>query len=523
MSNNLVIKQLKKRIEKQKALNEAPKFLLQEHTFDKQHSFILDSSRYKTAVCSRRAGKSEACVADLINDCVTKNDIEVAYITLARTSAKRIIWRIIKRVLKKYQIRHKADNGDLTIEFLDTGSILYVSGAKDESEIEKFRGMSLYKVYIDECQSFRAYIRTLVDDIIIPALWDTNGTLCLIGTPGPVPAGFFFDCAHSTGWSNHKWTILDNPFIKLKSGRDPADILAEERKRKGIDESDPSYQREALGKWMKDDNSLVFHFNKDKNLYDKIPENANMVYIFGVDIGWSDADAIAVLGYNYTDNTAYLVEELITRKQAITPLIEQIKTLQEKYKPVKIVMDAGALGKKIQEEINARHPGFFIEAADKARKHEFIELMNDDLRTGKLKSREATVFEEDCSLVTWDREDPAKPKISDKYHTDIGDAVLYAWRECRHYISIPRDGIKPATNTVEFMELQEQKEMQAWEDKQNGDWGIDVSDKDFGVDRIIQYWNTEYGRWCAIIASGAAQFWQFFFSSEGHFLPTVSP
>ena len=54
-------------------------------------------------------------------------------------------------------------------------------------------------------------------------------------------------------------------------------------------------------------------------------------------------------------------------------------------------------------------------------------------------------------LVQWDKDsrirNPERPKISDSYHSDICDAVLYAWRECRHYLSEkPAPAIKPGTD-----------------------------------------------------------------------------
>lgn len=188
-----------------------------------------------------------------------------------------------------------------------------------------------------------------------------------------------------------------------------------------------------------------------------------MTYIFGVDIGYEDSDAIAVLGYHSHKKTVYVVEEVCKPKQDITSLVEQIKDLKNKYNPVKIVMDAGALGKKIQEEILYRH-SLFIHAAEKARKVEFIELLNDDLRNNKFFAKKDSLFAEDCGLVQWDRDsriyNPENPKISTVYHSDICDAVLYAWRECRHYLSEFPAPDTPSVHSTEYMNYIEQKEAQ---------------------------------------------------------------
>lgn len=474
--SKLLLKELKKRVRNKEQLDSTRKFNLEEHCFDKQLEFIKSEMRFKTAVCSRRSGKSSACVADLINMCYTIPSINTAYITLARTSAKNIIWPLFKQILREYKIPVRYDNSSLTIEF-NNGSMIYVGGAKDESEIEKFRGMSYKKVYIDEAQAFRqTIISKLIEDIISPALWDVRGTLCLIGTPGPVPAGYFYDISHNPKWGNFTWTILDNPWIKIKSGVEPATLLAEERERKGITEADPTYRREALGEWVQDFNALVYKFSPLKNIYAHF-DTSHVTYIMGIDIGFNDADAIAVMAYSAKDKTVYLVEEVVTRKQDITSLVEQINALKTKYEPVKMVMDAGALGKKIQEEIRTRH-GIPVEAADKARKLEYIKLLNDDLHTGKFKAFKGSLFEEDSQLVVWDYDDPAKPRISDRYHTDIGDAVLYAWRECKHFFGSENDNI-PKIGSDKYMDYLESKEAEEMENKLKGlemDWGVDTED-----------------------------------------------
>jgi hypothetical protein len=454
---------LKQEIAKRaKAKSLARSFTIEDFCFDKQIAFINDPARFKTAVCSRRSGKTLACAADLMNTAMTKKG-DVAYITLSRINAKRIIWREILKINKEYALQGHPDNSDLSLH-MPNGNIIYVSGAKDAGEAEKFRGLSFRKVYIDESQAFRAYIKDLVEDIIEPALTDYYGELILIGTPGPIPAGYFYDASHNPEWSHHHWTMQQNPHIKLKSGKEPLDIIKELAARRGLTTNDASIQREYFGQWIKDLDSLVFKFDAVLNTTFSIPEN--LTYIFGIDIGYKDADAIAVLGYSHFTGEVYLVEELITTKQDITGLVTQIKALQSKYKPVKMVMDAGALGKKIQEEIRIRHQ-LPIDAADKARKFEFIAMLNDDLRSGKFKAMPNSRFAEDCNLVQWNYDDPARPKISDVYHTDVGDSVLYAWRECRHYFK-QSPAEKIAINTDKYMDMLEQKEMEKFEQRKSG-------------------------------------------------------
>lgn len=456
MKNKKAIIQELARREKVKAEKAAaPKFKLEEFCFDKQLALIQDPAKFKCAVTSRRSGKSTGCIADMYATARQYPDINVLYLTLNRRSAKRIIWRELLKLVGKYEKESdmRIDNTELTIS-LDNGSQIMLGGTEDESSIDRWRGLALKKVYIDEAQSFRPFIKQLVDDVVVPSLFDYDGSLILIGTPGPVCQGYFYEAATGHGWSHHHWTIFDNPWIEKKSGKKVSELLAAERARRGITEQDPTYRRESLGQWVPDGDALAFKFSHDRNTYENLPPG-EYIYILGADIGWLDSDAIAILGYNFEDKNVYLIEEHVKAKQGITDFVNDIKYFIEKYKPVRMVMDAGALGKKIQEEIRQRH-GIFLEAAEKNRKMEFIELLNDDLRTGRIKVKRDSRFAEDCFLVQKDLTNPARPKISDVYHTDIGDSFLYSWRECKHYLAEKKPN-EPRLGTEEYMNQLEER------------------------------------------------------------------
>lgn len=469
-----ILKEIQRRkIEAEEAAAK-PQFTFDDFSFDAQKGFFRgEGARFRVAVCSRRAGKTVGIVGDAIDTILKEKNVLCLYITLTKQSARAIIWQDLVRVVEEYQLNIKLDHLRLEATNRDTGSRFILAGAKDQMEIEKFRGLKIRKVYLDEVQSFRSYVKYFVNDILIPALRDLKGELYATGTPGPVKAGYFYEISQSNQWNNHKWTAFDNPFMHdPANGKDLEDTLTEERLIKNIDATDPGYLRETYGEWVEDLDSLVFKFDRNKNTVDTLPEG-DYDYVFGVDIGYEDADAIAVLAFDYKSKNVFLVEEMETSHQGITPLVNQILKLKAKYNPVKMVLDAGALGKKIQEEIRTRH-GVNLIAAEKSRKAEFIELLNDDLRTEKMKAIKGSAFEEDCFLVQWDREararNPESPKISRTYHSDIADAVLYAWRECKHYLSQP-DVRRPGVRDPDYMAYLEQLEMEAFEKAQEDDHG----------------------------------------------------
>lgn len=457
-----------KRIIKPKSTSEvdiqafnANQFVLENILFDKQLAFVQDPASFKVAVCSRRSGKTVACAAHLIHTAMFTPDSVNLYITLSSISGKRIIWREFKKLLKKFNVKASLNEIDLSISF-GNGAMIYVVGAKDASEIEKFRGLAIKLCYIDECQSFREYIQDLIDDVIGPALMDYDGSLVLIGTPGPVPTGFFYDTWITGDWSRHHWTFWDNPFIPITAKKTHQEVFDKEMKRRGLtDINTPSVQREWYGKWVLDSDSLILHYEENKNDFNTLPDGHKWNYILGIDVGFKDSDALAVLAWAETDPTTYLVDEVITAKQGITELVQQVQALSKKYDIHKMVMDMGGLGKKIGEEMSRRYL-LPVEAADKIRKMENIQILDDALRTGRFKAKKDSRFTKDTYLVEIDR-DKTKPErivVSSRYHSDIIDSVLYAFKFSPAYTYEPPK-VKPDYGSREWAKQQAEDMFQA--------------------------------------------------------------
>lgn len=431
------------------------RFNITKFLFAQQLAFVDDPAPFKVAVCSRRSGKTVACAAHLVDVAINNPDVMCLYITLSMRNAERIVWKDLKKINEDHKLGGTANASSLVMTFPNKSTI-HLCGANNVTEIENFRGVPLKLVYIDECQSFREYIKELIDDIIGPALMDYAGSLCLIGTPGAVPAGFFHECVQSDVWSKHAWTFFDNPFIAIKSGKTHQQLLDRELKRRGVTTEDPTIQREWFGKWILDSDSLLVRYEADKNHFIQLPHaHKKYTYIMGVDIGFKDADAIAVLGWCDLDPNTYLVEECITPKQGITELVQQIQAFQKKYEISKIVMDMGGLGLKIGEEIIRRH-GIPVEAAEKARKMENVALLNDAMRTGRFMAKSASRFAQDSYIVEIDRNKsrPDKIVVSDRYHSDIIDAVLYAFKLSPAY-SWESPIEKPKPGTKEWADAQQ--------------------------------------------------------------------
>jgi hypothetical protein len=405
-------------------------------SFPEQYAFIQDDSRFVSALCTRRAGKTEGIAIKMIKKGLKHKNTIIPYFALTRSSAKDIMWSKLMEVVDKIGV--KGDPVESSLEYkLPTGSIIKLFGADMKNFIPRVRGIKTPLACVDEAGAFGSHLGELVDDILFPATADyVDGQIVITGTPGRVPFGYFYDVTGQGkyNFSQHKWSVLNNPFMP-----DAKRLIEEIKKNKGWSDDNPTYRREWLGEWVTDIEALVFKYDHIKNHYDALPESRGQWhYVIGIDIGFNDADAISVIGWQDIDKVAYLVEEEVERGRDITSLAESVAKFIDKYDPDKVVMDTGGLGRKISEELNRRF-SLPIIAAEKTRKFEYIELINDALKNGKLMAKNTSHFASDCQKLEWETENtrPDKRIISDRFHSDICDSVIYSWKEAMNWMSEP--------------------------------------------------------------------------------------
>lgn len=308
------------------------------------------------------------------------------------------------------------------------GSVLHLMGADMANFVKRLKGRKFPGVAIDEAQDFGSHLQSLIDDVLTPSTVDyADGWLAVTGTPGPIPRGLFFDITENGryGYSTHKWTLLDNPYLV-----NPEAFIQDLMKKREWDETHPTLLREYRNKWVLDTQSLWIVYNAGVNDYTALP-NVKWNYVLGIDLGFKDADALAVLAWHPSVRETYLVEEVLARKQGITELVDMIHAINAKYDISKMVIDEGGLGKKIAEELR-RQKGIPVHQADKIRKQENVAFLNDALRAGRFRARANSQFAQDSYMVQidWDKSSHDRIVVKKSYHSDIIDAVLYAFKEC---------------------------------------------------------------------------------------------
>lgn len=394
--------------------------------FPQQDNFVNDPSQFPVACCTRRAGKSTGLGKRFYRTMMQYPGCLTRYIALTRDSAKDIMWNALQELNEAHNWRCHFIESTLTM-IAPNKSRLRLYGADMKNFIRRLRGAKTAANAIDEAQEFsNETLVDLVDNILTPTMADyPDSWLAITGTPGPVPRGMFYDITQGVGgYSVHKWSIYDNPYLP-----NAKDFVEKLKLRKGWEETNPTYMREWLGLWVLDLESLLIRYDAKLADYTDLPQD-KLTYIMGIDIGFNDGDALAVLGWSENSPTTYLVEEVVTPGQDLTALAEQIRALRSKYDITKLVIDEGGLGKKLAEELRRRFH-IPVQPAEKTRKLESVAFLNDAIKMGNFKAKSESRFAQDSYQVQIDQERTTPDKIVVKkgFHSDIIDAVIYGFKE----------------------------------------------------------------------------------------------
>jgi hypothetical protein len=437
-------------------------------------------------------------MAYALHECMTNPGALACIITLTAGSAQRIYWSELTKFAKRYGIaldtKGQVNNTSLTMRF-ENGSVLFLVGAATRAEIEKLRGQSYDIVVIDECKSFNAAVlQELVEEILDLATADSGGTIMMIGTPGNVLDGPFYEATfkgyvrrdedaetaypvsrtftapeaywsdpshdHVPEWSFHSWTLQDNTAVKDRKGRTPWENALESKRRKRWADDNPKWRREALGEWATSDDVLVYAFGHilaaDGELkcravftpgkgadYNKwgLPASEEWRYVLGLDFGFEDDTAISVLAYSTTHDTLYQVYDYKAKHLTSSKAAEKVLEVQALFENrIEVMVSDG--GKQMVTDLNERY-GLGLVLPERQHKNDHIELLNSDLYDGKLKVRRGSELVHEWLHLQWDLETMTREeairrgKLTEdkRCENHLSDATLYAHHYSNHFFA----------------------------------------------------------------------------------------
>jgi len=422
--------------------------------FAKQTAFIKDPARFKLALCTRRAGKTEGACIDLIQSAQNVPGSVGIFFGRTRISAKNVAWRILRRRVEKLGLPCEVNKTELSISF-PNGSMIFLAGVDATAdERDKYLGMALYRVYIDECASHRQDIYELCVGVIMPALVDHDGSLILLGTPGNFTKGLFYRLSSGKAepsdppCSIHRWTAFDNPYM-AKKWADEIDKIERERPAFKLT---PLYKQHYLGEWVVDDTRLCYHYDDERNGYTEMPPG-EWTHVMGVDLGYEDDTAFVVLAFSKASPLLYVREAYKRKKMDITDVANRVRYYVEKYGPEAIVVDGAA--KQAVAEMVRRHKLELI-ASDKRDKANFMGILDAEIVQGHVlfQVEEAFPLIDEASGLIWADPKPGIQTVVRKENPACAnhacDAFLYAWRYSYSYLGqVPEN--TPAAGSPEAL------------------------------------------------------------------------
>lgn len=395
-----------------------------------QWRYITEPERFNIVVCSRRAGKSTGALKRAFRVLTTKHCARVCYITLIRRNCRKYFYRPLIELLRSRGAVFRTNEQDLTIE-LASGGFAQASSCMEVGDIATVLGDKWDLVLIDEAQDMRdEVIQELVDRAILPSLVDRRGSLDLLGTPptgGQV--GYFYDVFAENKFARHRWTLYDNPWI-------PSHEIDELIAVRGLTKEHPIYRREFLGEFVVDPEALVFEYDAARNSYSSadFPESDTWRYSLGLDLGFQDRDAIVVLGWRRDDPDRRLYERWSWQQnhQDFDKLSEVFQSAYRRWRPISVIGDTGGHGAvKVLKSLEARLGGIQI-GTKPSSLSDSIGLVNDELRTGRLRVSVDGPIADDFKLVVW-KAGKHGQEVSEVYHSDILAALRYALHGAQHY------------------------------------------------------------------------------------------
>ena len=421
---------LKKLLDQQQAQSKPKELKLLTPEFKAQNDFINDPARLKAALCTRRGGKSHGCGIYAVKTAMEYPGCNILVLGLTRGSVKSVFWKdIFGHLNKKHELNLEQNKTDLTLTF-QNGSVIKMGGVDDSpEEADKLLGCKYKLIILDEAASYSQCLKRIIYQTLLPTTFDECGTICMVGTPGDVAKGLFFEVTTHThierAWSVHKWAASDNPHMREQWEEELGEMLKTNSR---IAET-PWFKRMCLGEWVVDTDNLIYRLN-DWNVIKERDLKLNQI-VLSLDLGFDDATAFVIGAYNAkVSDKLQIIEVFKQSEMDVTDVAEKIRYFQSKYEISAMVTDPAS--KQVVEELKRRY-NLPLRPAEKVDKMRHVEIVNSEMKMGRIEILEG------CSELLSELRGLVKDPKSDKWAEHPGcenhlcDSFLYLARFVKNY------------------------------------------------------------------------------------------
>jgi len=412
-------------------------FARQQELFDSAFT-----NRQTAALAGRRSGKTSTILAIIALAGFCGWNVLIVYPN-AKQARSKMLGKFV-RLAKLLGLRVHTRMSDGIVELGRGGGTLEIGSAHTRDAIDSIRGDGLHLAIIDEPGAMDDELLIyLMDEVVGPQLLDHGGRWVMTGTPSPVPIGRWAEITDEAANAKREnadarwnlimgWTYHDNPELK-----DPERTIDAELARMGKTRDSDTFKREYLAQSVSNDSVRPLHWTA-ANDYDELPVTPPILKVTGVDIGWTDEDAIGTL-YVWR-GAIYLVEEEIQARQTDPQLAAKLRENRAAHNPDILVGDS-AQAKSIA---NLQAENLPIIGAKKGRGSVALGLkqLDDLMREKRFFAKRASRFVRDSAIIQWKQ--PGK-SLKEKPHSNIVPAVRYAIDEIPAQYLLPPPPAKAPT------------------------------------------------------------------------------
>jgi len=391
-----------------------------------QLRFLGCRAKFRTNCSGRRSGKTFSVVLWLVEEWATHPGQSSIFMALSQEHSVRIAWDVVEFLNRK--LRWGATyNGTEGVWTWPNGFSLYHMGCKDRRSANFVRGVpKIHRFAVDECgQIPDALLEYLIKDVVEPTMADTDGDICLTGTPSDTGVGFYEDQMAKCEASGAHFcaTAADNPHLALPG----AEFIDRQlRERFGGNAENATFRREYLGHRVQEEGVLIYRPAPDleEGFYEDAPSYGNYTAM-GIDVGWSDGFGFVVARARDPEAGVHILEAYREAELTLPRAAAIAERLRQQYDVSEIFVDSqGFNGSTICNTL-AQSYGLPARPADKRARRMRIEQVRTMLDARTLRGSRGRVAQllDEWRGLPWNLE---KNNHREGYVDECSDALQYA-------------------------------------------------------------------------------------------------
>lgn len=294
----------------------------------------VNKYRFVCAALSRRQGKTY--IANIIGQVVALVPGSDILIMSPNYSLSQISWDLQRELIKKNQLETVVDNKKDKIIELTNGSTIRMGSI---NQVDSSVGRSYDLIIFDEAALVDG--KDAFERALRPTLDRPGSRAIFISTPRGKSNWFAeyyergFDPKFPE-WCSIKATYKDNPRMTQNDIDEAKSTMSEALFKQEYEADFNTYEGQI---WNLQDKHII---GNPLCPIKEIPDRSRLDVIGGLDMGYKDATAFVIVGYDYETETFYILDEYQESEKVTSHYAEQIKKISSRWDPDFIFIDSAA-------------------------------------------------------------------------------------------------------------------------------------------------------------------------------------